>query len=463
MGTVFTAAEVHAALAPQRFEGSLQVGFRGVSTDSRTVRPGDLFFALHGERFNGHDFVTQALAGGAAGAVVSEARDYPCQAGQALFYVADTRQALGGLARWYRQRFAVPVVAVTGSCGKTTTKELIAHVLRTERTVLSSESSYNNEIGVPLTLFRLRPEHEIVVLEIAMRGRGQIAYLARLARPQVGVLTNIGVTHFELLESVAAIAEAKAELLTALPPDGQAVLNVDDEQVRSLADRSPAPVVWYGRSKGAEVRAEEVQTKGLAGSTFTLVTAAGTGRVHLHLPGGHQVSNALAAAAVGTVMGISLSNICRGLEAARPLPLRLHSSRTATGVLLINDAYNAAPASMRGALEVLCDTPTEGRRIAILGDMRELGTLSESAHLDLGRWAAGLGLDYLVTVGELGRLIAAGAREAGQPPETMVSFPDAPTALPFVQQLVRPGDTVLLKASRALALETIAEGLLSEQ
>jgi len=457
-----TAQEVAAAIGARILQGPAGRRFQGVSTDTRTLQRGDLFFALRGEHFDGHDFVPAALQQGAAGAIVQRPGPWAPAADQVLLQVDDPLLALGRLAAWHRQWFPAPVVAVTGSCGKTTTKEILATVLGVERTVLASPSNFNNEIGLPLTLLRLRAHHQVVVTEMAMRGRGQIAYLAALAAPQIGVVTNIGVSHFERLGSMREIAAAKGELIAALPPEGLALLNGDDLRVRSLAAQSVAPVWFYGLGSGNAFTVEHLTSQGLEGSDFTLVTPAGSISASLPLPGRHNVANALAAAAVGQFLGLSLSQIREGFSRCRTGNLRLQAVTTPQGVRFINDAYNAAPASVRAALDVLAETPAPGRKVAVLGDMRELGTVAVVEHLRLGQEIVTRPVDRLITVGELGAEIARGATIAGFPAEAVQVCATPAEAVAFLREDLRPGDLVLVKASRALALETIIQDLISD-
>lgn len=422
----------------------------GVSVDSRQVLPGDLFVALRGRRVDAHDFVPAALEAGAAAALVE--RDVPGTDG-VLIAVEDAVAALGRLAAFHRDRFAVRVVGVTGSVGKTTTKDLIAAVLSTRFRVLASAANLNTEIGLPLTLFRLRPEHQVAVLEMAMRGPGQIRYLCGLARPDVGVLTVIGESHIELLGSVENIARAKGELLEELPADGFAVLNAADPWQRRLAAATPAGVVWYGLAGAAAVRASDVRVLGAGRTAFRLVLPDGEADVELPLAGRHHVLDALAAAAVGHVFGLDAAAVAAGLAGARPTGGRAEIVG-ADGLTIIDDTYNASPTSMRAALAMLAET-APGRKVAVLGDMGELGNHAEEGHRAVGREAAAQGVDLLVTVGEKSRWIAAAAVEAGLPTDRTVHFPDVTAAAAALRGLLTRGDTVLVKASRSMRMEEI--------
>jgi len=433
----------------------------GIVTDSRAVEAGSLFVALRGEHHDGHDYLDAAWAAGAAAVLVD--RDTAAPAGRAVLAVRDTLLAYGELGAWWRRRFPrLRMVNITGSLGKTSTKALCAGVLASRFDTLASAASYNNEIGVPATLLRITPETEAAVLEVGMRGPGQIAYLARLTQPEVGVITNIGHSHLGMpgLGSRQAIAAAKGELLDELGPDGTAVLNADDEHLSTVARRHSGRVVWYGLGRGheppAEVRADAVVTEGLSGSHFRLVVGTESVEARLRIAGEHMVSNALAAAAVGHALGLSIAEIAAGLDTVRALPARGEVLTLASGARLINDCYNAAPESVRAALAVMKSEPVDGRRIAVLGGMLELGDVTEAEHVRLGRDAAQV-VDVLVAVGELGVPIAAGAQAAGR--AQVVTLADPRAAGEWLASQPRRGDLVLLKASRAVYLEEALQGL----
>jgi UDP-N-acetylmuramoyl-tripeptide--D-alanyl-D-alanine ligase len=441
-------------------EPEITVG--GIATDSRNLKAGDLFIALRGEKYDGGDFLEEAFARGAAAALVSRT-PAPPKKGPVLV-VNDTLAALGALAANWRRRFDLPVVAVTGSVGKTTTKEMLAAILSQSREVLKTPENYNNEIGVPLTLLQLKQAHQVGVIEIAMRGKGQIRYLAEMCAPTVGVITNIGVSHLELLSSPAAIAQAKAELLEVMGSTGKIVLNQDSESFPFLAEKA-GQLLTFGLRSG-QVRAEAIKFDG-QGSSFTLWLPREASRpegesesvpVTLPVPGKHNIANALAAAAAARWLGISAQQIGTGLEAFRAVIGRMRLLQSPLGYTIIDDSYNASPDSMRAALEVLADIGGE-RKIAVLGDMRELGPESAMYHRAIGRFAGQLPLDLIVTVGEMGQEIANSAADALS--SAAIEFvPSAQDALRLLAGLLRPGDVVLVKASRALGLETVVKGLL---
>ena len=426
--------------------------FRGVVVDSRQAGRGDLFVALPGERTDGHEFVADAVARGARGALV---RRKPARLPRevALFVVGDTLAALQRLAAGRRDRRSARVIGVTGSIGKTTTKEITAAVLATRYPVLKNEANYNNEIGLPLTLLSLTRRHKRAVLEMGMYARGEIRTLCEIARPEIGVVTNVGPSHLERLGSIDAIVEAKAELVESLPRGGVAILNGDDLRVRSMAVRTKARSVLFGCSDDADVRATDVTSRGLDGVSFRLRSQGESALVRSKLPGRHIVSNALAAAAVGLVDGMSVREVAAALGAAE-VPLRMQAHRGRAGSTILDDTYNASPASMAAALDLLGEVP--GRRIALLGDMAELGAAEREGHLAVGRRAAEMA-DVIHTVGELGKLIAQAARKAGH--GSVHHWPTKEAAAEAVAAELGKGDVVLVKASRAAAFETLLDVL----
>jgi UDP-N-acetylmuramoyl-tripeptide--D-alanyl-D-alanine ligase len=438
-----------------------------VTIDSREAVPGCAFVALAGERRDGHAFVGDALAAGARVVVVSRddagVRDAFSQAARrdtALVKVAEGAGALAALARYNRSRLKCPVVGVTGSTGKTTTKEFIFAALSRGREVIATAGNRNNEIGVPLTLLRADLDTGAVVVEMGMRGSGQIRDLCAVARPTLGLVTNIGATHMELLGSEERIATAKGELLECLSPSGHAFLNADDEWTPRLRGLSKAPVTTYGMREDADVRARDIATDERGRVSFTLDTPVGDARVTLGIPGRHNVYNAAAAAAVGLYLDPDLDRIVSGLEGACAPPMRMEVFETADGITVVNDAYNASPTSMRAALAALGDIQGE-RRLAVLGDMRELGSLADLAHFRLGELVARSDVDRLVTVGALARRIAEGARAEGMPSGNVHSVEDAAAATALVRGMAQPEDVVLVKASRVIGLEAVVEGLTS--
>jgi len=431
---------------------------REAAADSRRVRPGQLFVALPGERTDGHKYLAEAVAAGATGLLVTRALgdDHVERLGDVtVIRVADGLAALAALAAAWRRRFEVLVVGVTGSVAKSSTKEAIAAVLETGRTVLKSEGNENNEIGVPLTVLRLRREHEVAVLEMGMYMGGEIAHLARVARPAIGVVTAVRPIHLSRAGSIGAIEAGKAELLEALPGDGLAVLNADDQRVRRMASRTAARAVTYGFALDADVRAEAIVSLGLDGMAFELVARNERRPARLPRLGRHAVHNALAAAAVALEVGLGLEEVADGLARPWALPHRSAVLRL-DGVVVLDDCYNAGPDSMAAALATLAELP--GRHVAVLGQMAELGELAEEAHAAVGRQAAPI-VDVLVAVGEGSEPLAAAAVAAGLDAARVVRVPDAGAALEALPGLLRRGDVVLVKASRSEALERVVDGL----
>ncbi|MDI3297709.1 MAG: UDP-N-acetylmuramoyl-tripeptide--D-alanyl-D-alanine ligase [Bacillota bacterium] len=449
----YTARELADLLPGSRLLGEPGAVATGVASDSREVRPGDLFVALPGSRVDGLAFLPAAWEAGATVALVQrEPAELP--PGRAALLVEESRQALERLGREHRRRWGGRVVAVTGSVGKTSTRDLVAAVLATRFRVLRAERNYNTEVGVPLTLLRLEPGDEVAVLELAMRSPGEIRTLARLAEPETGLLTRIAPVHLEFLGSMEAIARAKGELLEELPATGRAVLSADDPWQAAVAGRSRAPVLWYGRGPAAQVRCEEVES-GAERSRFRLrLPGGGSARVTLPYPGEHMVWDATAAAAVGFLFGLEAGAIAEGLERAE---LTGHRNRflRAGAWTVFDDCYNSSPASLEAALAVLARVP--GRRLAVLGDMLELGPEAERYHREAGEKVAASGVTLLVAVGGWAGVLAEAARRAGVP--EVIPVEDAEAAAEVALDRVRAGDTVLVKGSRALGLERVVEAL----
>lgn len=465
---LFTIEEVAEVLAakfltmPQ--SPRLRKRIRRVWTDSRTVRAGDLFVALVGDRFDGHQYVAAALNQGAAGAVVRESYQLPSfkkSVGEpVVFGVKDTLHAYQQLATHHRNRFDIPLVAVTGSNGKTTTKEMVTSVLARRWKVLKTEGNLNNRIGVPQTLFHLTPRHQAAVIEMGVDQQGQTARLCEIARPTIGIITNIGPDHLEFFGSMEGSAQAKAELLDHMPADGIVVLNADDQFFDYLASRAGCRVLSFGFGNKADVRATRIRSDDRRGSRFDLVLPerARSTAVELRAHGTHNIGNALAAAAVGYALGLPASGIAQGLVAFRPVAMRSQVSMT-HGVQLINDCYNANPASMKAAIALLVELGTGKRTIAAVGDMLELGPEAVAMHRDVGAFLAERGVTYLIACGPLGRELAEGARRSGLSPDRIVEAADAAAAGVALKALVRQGDVVLVKASRGMRMEQVVETL----
>jgi UDP-N-acetylmuramoyl-tripeptide--D-alanyl-D-alanine ligase len=452
---MLTAQDITAALDPLLNLVIRAIGrqsFSGVAIDSRQVQPSDLFIALPGEHRHGREFIPDAISRGAAG-VIAEKQPSDLPHDVCFFQVDNTLAALQRLAAYWRGKYRVKVVGITGSVGKTTCKELTAAVLSSGYQVLKSEANLNTEIGLPLTLLQLRPEHEQVVLEMGMYGLGDIRLLCQMARPQIGVVTNVGPVHLERLGTLEAIAQAKAELVESLPVDGWAVLNGDDPLVAAMAERTSARVALFGESPQCSVRGTVLSTSGLEGISFRLTCDDESVDVSAPLPGRHNLYNALAAATVGLADGLSLQEVAAALAAADVL-LRLRVLSGPQGSTILDDTYNASPASMLAALDLLAELP--GRHLALLGDMLELGTFEEEGHCLVGERAAQT-TDILYTVGERGRIIGEAAQAAGHQDVRFLASKEAAAAA--IRETLSEGDHLLVKASRAMALETVIEEL----
>lgn len=446
---------------------------KGITWDSREVEAGMVFLAMPGERVDGNDFIVQSIQKG-AGAVIATrepddklraiAGEFACP----LLIVEDGIAAITALAGYWRGKLPCVVIGVTGSTGKTSTKDYLRSVLSQRYVTVATKGNHNNELGVPATVLEAGPDTEALIVEVGMRGLGQIEELCKTVRPNIGVVTNIGVSHLELLGSQENIARAKSELLQALPDGkGLAVLNADDPftpRLREFGDVDGRGVETrlYGLSEAAEVRASDIAFDDTACASFELdARGVDVGRVQLAMPGRHNVMNALAAATVGQYLGLTASEIRAGLEQAKGSGMRLEVERSAAGVTVVNDAYNANPDSMRASLDTLAHMDCAGKRIAVLGDMGELGEGERELHASVGAMAADSSLDLLVCVGRLAKDIAAGAVEHGMDPDHVVEFEDVAGALDYLQGVLAPGDLVLVKASRFMGLERIVKGILA--
>jgi UDP-N-acetylmuramoyl-tripeptide--D-alanyl-D-alanine ligase len=468
---MFTLADLIEGLTGRRPSVAAQV-IHGFAIDSREVQPGDVFVAFKGEKTDGHFYVSAAFGRGAVAAIVEqevpiEALHYDLQHNvtqraikqwtlPVIFRVDSSLTALQELARWWRLRQQnLRVIGVTGSVGKSSTKELIATVLERDNVVLKSEGNLNNEIGLPLTLLQLEPKHQRAVLEMGMYARGEIARLAELAQPIVGVVTNVGPVHLERLGSIDAIATAKAELVQALPPEGTAILNFDDERVRAMRAQARAQVLTYGLNPQADLWADEIASEGLEGIHFALHYRSEEFHVQVPLLGRHSVHTSLRAVAVGLAEGMSWDHILEGLQDRRA-QLRLVAVPGPNGSTILDDSYNASPASMIAALNLLAEL--NGRKIAVLGDMLELGEYEDEGHRMVGLRAIDAA-DVLVTVGELGRAMAQEALNNGMAPDRVKTCVTNEEATAYLNAIVQPGDMILVKGSRGLRMEDIVNAL----
>lgn len=426
----------------------------GVSTDSRFEMAAGLFVPLIGEVFDGHDFIQSAFANGAL-CCLSEKEVF---SSLPIIYVKDTKSALRRLAKYYRSLFDFKVVAITGSTGKTTTKDLIASVLSQKYRVVKTEGNFNNEIGLPLTVFNADEKTEVLVLEMGMSGLGEIHRLSEIAAPDICVITNIGVSHIGSLGSREAILQAKSEIFDFMKPDGFAVLNGDDDLLATLGGVQEN-TIFYGTGDNAHISAADIEYAGMSGISFTLTSKAESYKVSVPFPGRHMVSNALCSAAVGEIMGLSPKQIQDGIAGFKLSAMRMNIMTNDNNVTVINDTYNANPTSVKAAIDVL--KQAAGRKVCVLGDMLELGSFSASLHYDVGVYAAEAGIDCIVCIGENGRYIFEGAAKTAKGNKAYY-MEVKEQFIGEINEYVKQGDTVLVKASRAMRFEKITDELMKE-
>ena len=438
-------------------ESPLDTPIFRVDTDSRAIHPGALFIPLVGARFDGHAYLNQALEDGAAGCLTARSRDSYIP-GKFYVKVGNTERALGQLAAWYKSRFHIPVVGVTGSVGKTTTKDMIAAVLSTKYKVLKTEGNFNNNVGMPLTVLRLDPTVEICVLEMGMDKPGEIDYLAGIAQPDVGIITNIGDAHIEILGSRENIFKAKCELLPHVKKDGLLILNGDDEWLSTLRGKTPVSTVFCGKGEGLDYRAIPCGGDKLSHINCRMITPHMDREVEIPALGEHMVYPSLVAAAVGDHFGLTPDEIDSGLRRFVPTRMRMNLVQRRGNITLLDDTYNANPQSMRAAVSVLEDAPA-AFKIAVLGDMLELGPFAPALHTGVGECLGKAGIDCLVAVGELAGYIADGAEQSGV--HQVYRCRDKEEAKSILAQLIRPDCAVLLKASRGMKMEELTAYLLS--
>lgn len=459
----WTTAQVLTATGGSLISGTAEMVFAGIGIDSRTIGPTHLFVAIAGASHDGHRFVGEVLDRGVQGLVVAASRvaDMPMDriaaGGVACVAVDDTTRALGALARFNRNRGSLKVLAVTGSNGKTSTRMFMDLVIQNTYATLSTAGNLNNHIGVPLTLFRLAPAHQVALLELGMNHAGEIGRLGRICEPDVGVITNVGPAHLEGLGSLDNVARAKGELLQAIRPGGTALLNADDPRVAALAGSTDHPVVYFGCDRRAQIRADDIRLTD-AGIAFSLVTPSGAIAVTLATPARVMVSNALAAAAAGEVLGVPLALIQAGLESFYPQAGRMGIRLPGRDICVLDDTYNANPSSMAAAIETLARMQANRRTLAVLGDMLELGRQSAALHRETGRAVADARIDQLLVTGRFASAVAEGAMERKMAAERIFTG-TKPALVERLKRLLRPGDLILVKGSRGMAMEEVVAAM----
>jgi UDP-N-acetylmuramoyl-tripeptide--D-alanyl-D-alanine ligase len=458
------------AVAGHLMQGSENVCIHGVSTDSRTIKKGELFFALKGPNFNGHKFVDDVLNKGAAGAVVSEAfslikRSYDQPSSFSLIEVEDTLVALGDLAAFWRKLHPIPLIAVSGSAGKTTTKEMIASILNTSRTIIKTEGNLNNLIGLPLTLFGLNNIHKAAVLELGISEKGEMKKLAQICKPDVAVLTNIGEAHTATLGSVEGVASAKGELFQNMDTHGTAIINIDDPQLRNMAENIKIKKITFSLQSKADVMLKEVKGTGqgvrnLGGIAATFLVMGKEIPVRLKYAGMHNLYNAASAIAATIPLDTTKEEIIDGLYSAEPMHGRMEIVVLENGITVIDDTYNANPLSMEASLKTLA--AMKGRKIAVLGDMLELGSIARASHKNIGRLVHEMGIDMLFTIGDLSDNFMSGALNAGMAAGRIYKATDKSGLVEMVNSIIKQGDNILVKGSRAMKMEEVVRELESK-
>ena len=462
----WTTRDILRATGGELLAGPGDAVFDQVAIDSRAIRSGHLFVAIRGENHDGHTFVSNVVAQGIRGVVVqhdrldTDLRSIIDRGDVMVWGVDDTTRALGALAAHQRRSMSARILALTGSNGKTTTRAMTEAILSRRFKTLATRGNLNNEIGVPLTLFRLEAEHRVGVIEMGMNHPGEIDRLGRIATPDVGMITNVAPAHLEGLQTIEGVRDAKGELLNHIAADGRAVLNADDPLVRELADRSRAEVLFFGLADDAQVRAEAIAATP-QGTRFVLKLPRAEGPVQINIPGAFMVANALAAAAAATVLGAEWPDIRDGLAAVRPVDGRMQIQSLTGGLTIINDCYNANPASAAAAIATLAELKGKARGILVMGDMLELGPQAADLHREIGQRAAAAGLALLCAHGPHADALAAGARAAGMP-DGRIMTGSVPEIVDHLTARLEPGDWILVKGSRGMRMERVIEALHAE-
>ncbi len=456
---IFSLEDVLKATAGILVSGKQENIFYGISTDSRLVSKGNLFIALKGEKFDGHDFVRKALDQGAAGVLAQdEAKINQALVDEsvAVIKVADTLTALGDLAQAWRRLFSIPVIGLTGSSGKTTTKEMMAAIIGRKKNILKTEGNLNNLIGLPQTIFRLTREHELVILEMGTNTRGEIKRLTQIAMPDLGLITNVGPAHLAGFGSMDVVRDEKNDLFLNMSPSGIAIINLDDDAVTIAAERWNGRKITFSMSPNADVTVKDIERNGVKGVRFNLVVGDSTQKVEMKIAGLHHVHNAMAAAAAAVAVGIDLKTIAEGLAAFRPFSGRMEIIRLHNGAFLLDDSYNANPASVREALMTFKDLKVHYNGYVFLGDMLELGEGAVEMHRKIGMLIATIGVNALFLQGDFAEITAAGAVEGGLSPENIFFLSDKEKGIVYLKEHLKKGDWILVKGSRGMKMERIA-------
>ena len=456
---IFSLEDVLKATAGILVSGKQENTFYGISTDSRQVSKGNLFIALKGEKFDGHDFVRKALDQGAASILMQDEEKINqalVDKAIAVIKVADTLTALGDLAHEWRKRFSIPVIGLTGSSGKTTTKEMMAAVIGRKKNILKTEGNLNNLIGLPQTIFRLTGEHELVILEMGTNTRGEIKRLTQIAAPDIGLITNVGPAHLAGFGSMDVVRDEKSDLFLNMSPSGIAIINLDDKAVTTAAERWNGRRITFSMSPNADVTVKDIERNGVKGVRFNLVIGGSTQKVEMKIAGLHHVHNAMAAAAAAIAVGIDQKTIAEGLAAFRPFSGRMEMIRLHNGAFLLDDSYNANPASVREALMTLKDLKAHHNGYVFLGDMLELGTEAGEMHRKIGMLIATIGVNALFLQGDFAEVTASGAKEGGLSPENIFFLSDEEKGIDYLREHLKKGDWIMVKGSRRMKMEKIA-------
>jgi UDP-N-acetylmuramoyl-tripeptide--D-alanyl-D-alanine ligase len=457
-----TLKEIIAAIKGDLISGPRDLFIEGLSTDTREIKKGDLFIALKGERYDGHDFVKLAIDKGAAGIVLRKDSkpEIPKAKNPALITVTDTLHALGDLAGWWRHQQRVRVTAITGSAGKTTTKEMTAGILEIGASTLKNEGNFNNLVGLPLTLLMLKKDHRKTVLEMGMNRPGEIARLTEIADPDIGVITNVGRAHLEGVGDIRGVARAKVELLEKISADSQVLLNGDDDLLMEVAKPFPKIVSTYGFGAGNHIKAENISNLGHEGSSFELQHEGGSFILRVKVPGMLNVRNALAASAIALHMETPVDHIVQGLKSFKGIKGRFMQTKLPSGALLVDDTYNSNPTSLKAALNALKDLKTGGERVLVgLGEMMELGHETVPAHFEAGGMVAEIGADFFTAMGEHAKEMIKGALEKGLPSKRALLVETHEEMAQALRDMMAEGDLILLKGSRKAGLEKVVENL----